>query len=86
MTDQARPRIRFLQMDIGGTFTEIVSRPAPAGQLDLAPHPKGGWGDSIRSSHLRADPENHPPTRVSATALSTTCSGPRIAHAGISSF
>jgi predicted cupin superfamily sugar epimerase len=63
------PRIRFLHMDLGGTFTEIVSRPALAEQLDLAPHPEGGWGDSIWSSHIRVDPENYPDTRVSATAL-----------------
>jgi len=63
------PRVRFLYQDLSGTYSEVMARSGLAEQLDLVPHPEGGWAQSVWTSSVSVEPAGYAGTRASATAL-----------------
>ncbi|MEU5864185.1 MULTISPECIES: cupin domain-containing protein [unclassified Nonomuraea] len=60
---------RFLRRDVTGAPVAFVARPPVAAELDLLPHPEGGWYRETWRSPVTIRPDGYPGPRASATGI-----------------
>ncbi|MER6951651.1 cupin domain-containing protein [Nonomuraea sp. NPDC000554] len=60
---------RFLRRDVTGAPVAFVERPPIARELDLLPHPEGGWFRETWRSPVSFTPDSYPGPRASATGI-----------------
>jgi len=61
--------LRYARRDPAGHFVSFESRGDTADQLDLLPHPEGGWYRRTYESSISLTPQGYPGARPSATAI-----------------